>query len=206
MCTCSSDGRSAGPPVRRPRVRIPPGACREPMEVRARSSTGTEHRITNPEAGGSNPSGRTEGRRCGYAPVAQLEERQIPNLVVGGSNPSGRADEDGMMPPRPAGEAGVPERPKGPVCKTGGESLRGFESRPLLFVEATRLDEEPVPKTGSARECVASSSLAASFCSWRGPPAGMGSGPLSRRRPRALRGFDSHPLRFVRLGRCGSVA
>jgi hypothetical protein len=31
-----------------------------------------------------------------------------------------------------ADEAGVPERPKGPVCKTGGESLRGFESRPLL--------------------------------------------------------------------------
>ncbi len=29
-------------------------------------------------------------------------------------------------------EAGVPERPKGPVRKTGGASLRGFESRPLL--------------------------------------------------------------------------
>jgi hypothetical protein len=80
-------------------------------------------------------------------------------------------------------EAGVPERPKGPVCKTGGESLRGFESRPLLWLydaevnrncsgpggrpgairlwgfeslppywamEAIRLDEEPVPKTGIA--------------------------------------------------------
>lgn len=59
-CTCSSDGQSAGPPVRRPRVRIPPGACSNSMERCARSSTGSEHRITNPEAGGSNPSGRTE--------------------------------------------------------------------------------------------------------------------------------------------------
>jgi hypothetical protein len=102
--------KSAGLPLRRPRVRSPPGTCTkirgrvasasnerapvaqmagapdrqsggrgfeslqvlgkvgEPsMEACARSSAGAERRITDPEAGGSNPSGHTEVPGCKYA-------------------------------------------------------------------------------------------------------------------------------------------